>query len=140
MPAPKPLPDTSGEMAYFWERARAGTLVQQYCTVCHTYLSPPAYDCVACHSGPDPIIWQEVSGRGTVHTFNVYHRPYHPGFAEDLPYNTAIVELVEGPMMATRITGCDNSELTVGMPVTVMFVEHNGDPGLLIPMFGPDNR
>ncbi len=83
-------------------------LVQQYCTACHTYLSPPAYDCAVCHSGPEHISWQEVSGRGTVHTFNVYHRPYHPGFEEDLPYNTAIVELDEGPLVASRITGCDD--------------------------------
>jgi uncharacterized OB-fold protein len=127
-------------MAYFWERARAGELVQQYCAACQTYLSPPAYDCLECHSGPEQIIWRGVSGRGTVHTFNVYHRPYHPGFEEDLPYNTAIVELEEGPMVAARITGCDNSEITVGMPVTVTFVDHNGDPELLIPMFMPDRR
>ena len=37
MPAPKPQPDTSDEMAYFWDRARTGVLVQQYCTACHTY-------------------------------------------------------------------------------------------------------
>ena len=140
MPAPKPLPDTSDEMAHFWDRARTGVLVQQYCTACHTYLAPPAYDCVECHSGSDHIIWQEVSGRGTVHTFNVYHRPYHPGFADDLPYNTAIVELDEGPFFATRITGCDNRELTVGMPVTVAFVEHNGDPDVRIPLFTPERR
>ena len=140
MPTPKPLPDTSDEMAHFWDRARTGVLVQQYCTACHTYLAPPAYDCGECHSGSDPIIWQEVSGRGTVHTFNVYHRPYHPGFADDLPYNTAIVELDEGPFFATRITGCDNRELTVGMPVTVAFVEHNGDPDVRIPLFTPARR
>ncbi len=137
MPAPKPQPDTSDEMAYFWDRARTGVLVQQYCTACHTYLSPPAYDCVECHSGSEQITWRDVSGRGTVHTFNVYHRPYHPGFEDDLPYNTAIVELEEGPFLATRVTGCDNREIQVGLPVSVTFVEHNGDPDVLMPMFTP---
>lgn len=137
MPAPKPRPDMSDEMAYFWQQARSGVLVQHYCTACHTYLSPPAYSCVVCHSGGDQITWRAVSGRGTVHTFNVYHRPYHPGFAEDLPYNTAIVELDEGPLLATRITGCDNRDISVGMPVRVTFVEHNGDPEVLLPMFTP---
>jgi uncharacterized OB-fold protein len=127
-------------MAYFWDQARTGVLVQHYCTACRTYLSPPAYDCVTCHSGSEQIIWQEVSGRGTVHTFNVYHRPYHPGFEEDLPYNTAIVELAEGPFFATRVTGCDNSEISVGMAVTVTFVEHNGNPEVRIPMFTPVRR
>lgn len=137
MPAPKPMPDRSDEMAYFWDQARSGVLVQQYCSNCHTFLSPPAYDCMACHSGPNHIIWQAVSGRATVHTFNVYHRPYHPGFEDDLPYNTAIVELEEGPFLATRITGCENGEIRVGMPVSVTFVEHNGVADVLMPLFTP---
>jgi uncharacterized OB-fold protein len=35
----------------------------------------------------------------------VYHRSYHPAFADRLPYNVAIVELDEGPRLISNVAG-----------------------------------
>jgi uncharacterized OB-fold protein len=65
--------------------------------------------------------WKPVSGKGTLFSFVVFHRPYHPGFKGDLPYNVSLVELDEGPRLLTNIVGIANDELRVGMSVEVVF-------------------
>jgi hypothetical protein len=65
--------------------------------------------------------WVRVSGRGRVYTWVVIHQRYHPGFAGELPYNVAIVELEEGPRLITNIVGCKNEDLRIGMEVEVIF-------------------
>lgn len=139
MSALKPVPDIYGCEPH-WDGARRGLYLVQRCLTCETYLTPPVYDCHHCHSGAEHLGWAEVCGRGTVHTFNVYHRAYHPGFAMDVPYNTAIVELEEGLMVATRIVGCANDEIWVGMPVQVIFIDHDGSSDVRLPVFVPVTR
>ena len=138
MTAPKPLPVT-GEAVEYWDAARNDCYLLQHCSACGIYLVPPVYDCFTCHAGAEKLEWAEASGRGTLHTFNIYHRAYHPGFVDEIPYNTAIVELAEGPLVTTRIVGCANDELTVGMPVRVSFVDHNDSPDIRLPVFFPDD-
>jgi uncharacterized OB-fold protein len=67
--------------------------------------------------------WTAVSGKATVHSFVVQHRPATPAFADDVPYVVAVVELAEGPLMLTNIVGCAPEEITAGMPVEVTFVD-----------------
>ncbi|WP_182377756.1 Zn-ribbon domain-containing OB-fold protein [Nocardioides sp. WS12] len=135
--APKPLPLLDDARPH-WDAAREGNYLLQRCRECQTYLVPPVYDCFHCHAGAQALEWAEVSGRGTLHTFNIYHRAYHPGFADEVPYNTAIVELAEGPLVTTRIVDCANDDLAVGMSVQVTFVDHNGTPDIRLPVFAPD--
>ena len=75
--------------------------------------------------------WTPGSGRGTVHTFTVFHRRYHPAF--DPPYAVAVVQLDEGPFFHTSIVDCDAEGLAIGMPVEVTF---DGD-GRPMPVFRP---
>jgi len=44
------------------------------------------------------------SPAGEIYSFIVVHRPQHPAFFEDVPYNVVIVELEEGirPALETR--------------------------------------
>jgi uncharacterized OB-fold protein len=76
-----------------------------------------------------------VSGRGTLFSYVIYHRPYHPGFKGELPYNVSIVELEEGPRMVTNIVGIANDELRIGMPVEVIFDDVTED--VTLPKFQP---
>jgi uncharacterized OB-fold protein len=59
--------------------------------------------------------------RGTVFSFVIFHRPYHPGFKDNLPYNVSIIELDEGPRMFSNVIGCSNDDLHIGLPVKVVF-------------------
>jgi uncharacterized OB-fold protein len=131
----KPLPKITPENQPFWDAARRGELWQQRCAHCGAYYEPPVIDCRACHHPEPRIEWARVSGRGKVHTFNVYHRAYIAAFAKDVPYNTAIVELDEGPLLKTQITGCRNEEIRIGMPVEVVFEKVSNDVSL--PKFRP---
>jgi uncharacterized OB-fold protein len=56
-----------------------------------------------------------------VYSFVVFHRLYHPGFADDLPYAVAVVELEEGPRLPTSIVGVAHTEIRCDMPVEVVF-------------------
>jgi|SRR5690242_1931351 hypothetical protein len=41
----------------------------------------------------------ESIGRGIVWSFIVYHHCWHAGFEEDIPYNVAMIQLEEGPIV-----------------------------------------
>ena len=49
------------------------------------------------------------------------HQVYDPAFADEVPYNIAVVELDEGVRMTTNVIGCANEELWIGMPLEVTF-------------------
>jgi uncharacterized protein len=77
-----------------------------------------------------------VSGKGTVYSYTVAHRPPHPVFAEQCPLTVAIVELEEGPRMISNIVRCDPGRLEVGMAVQVAF-EPIDDSDVVLPVFEP---
>ena len=61
------------------------------------------------------------TGRGTLYSFALMHQVYDPAFADEVPYNIAVVELDEGVRMTTNVVGCANEELSIGMPLEVTF-------------------
>jgi len=115
----RPLPEITDQNRSFWESARAGRLKLQRCRDCGRWRYPPAHHCYWCLS--EEADWEPVSGRGTVYSFVVFHQAFHPAFKDRLPYNVAVVELVEGPRLVTNIVGCRNDEIYVGMPVEAVY-------------------
>jgi uncharacterized OB-fold protein len=75
--------------------------------------------CPLCLS--DKLQWIKVSGKGKVYTFTVFHQVYHQAFSKDVPYSVALVELEEGPRMITNLVDCPFNNITIGMPVEVVF-------------------
>ena len=67
------------------------------CDDCKRYWFPPSLLCPRCNSAN--WTWTKTSGRGRVFSYVVYHRVYHPAFAQEVPYAVAVVELDEGPRM-----------------------------------------
>jgi uncharacterized protein len=129
----RPVPLADEASAPFFEGLARGWLLLQRCRDCSAWHWPVRELCSEC-LGTD-LEWTESSGRGTVHTFGVMHRVYHPAFADDVPYNLAVVELDEGPRVNTALTGVANEEIEVGMRVAVTFEEIA--PGARLPMFQP---
>lgn len=74
-------------------------------------------------------------GTGTILTFSVVHRSPSPDI--EAPYVLAVVRLDEGWTYLTNIVGCDPAEVTIGMPVSVTFLDVE-DASL--PVFTPTNR
>lgn len=129
----KPLPTIVGETRPYWESCRRGQLVIQRCAACGEYQFYPRGICAHCWS--TEVQWVEVSGRGTVWTYTVTYQNRTPGFAEEVPYVLALVELAEGVKLFTNIVECRPQEVRIGMPVEVTFVRANDR--VTVPYFKP---
>lgn len=84
----------------YWAGLREGVLTYQACGCGHRWL-PPRQLCPACLG--TGWGWETASGEGTIRSWVVYHVAYHPAFQDRLPYNVAIVRLVEGPQLIAHI-------------------------------------
>jgi hypothetical protein len=115
----KPLPKQTAESEPFWQAAREHRLLIQQCTNCDTYIFYPRVLCPQCSA--IELKWVQVGGKGTVYSYTVIRRPAVPSFAQDIPYVFAIVELEEGPRMATNIINCRPEEVRIGLPIEVSF-------------------
>ena len=129
----KPLPAITEDGAPYWAACREGKLAVQQCSVCGHRRFPPSVVCPKCLAFEH--VWTPLAGRGTIYSFIIVHRPQHPGFSNDAPYNVAIVELDEGIRMHTNVVGCANEDLRIGMPVEVVFEKR--DDEITLPKFRP---
>jgi uncharacterized protein len=115
----RPLPDVTDPVAGpYWAAASAGRLTAQRCPACRQLRWPPAPICPECLLPGGE--WVQLSGLGTVWSLAVYHRAFHPGFAAELPYTVALVELDEGPRMISNLVG-DPGAFAVGRRVRAVF-------------------
>jgi uncharacterized OB-fold protein len=131
---PTPTPAVTPENEEFWAATAQGKLLLRRCDDCGTTIWYPRPFCPAC--GRFNTSWYEASGKGTVYTFTVVHRSGVPGYREAIPYVVAYVELDEGPRVMTNVVGCEPDEVTVGMPVRVVF--HDTGQGNALYRFEPD--
>jgi uncharacterized OB-fold protein len=56
-----------------------------------------------------------------VNSWVVFHQAYFSSFTDDVPYNVAEVELEEGPRLLTNLVAVDNDDITMDMPVEIVF-------------------
>jgi uncharacterized OB-fold protein len=117
----------------FWDACARGELRLQRCRSCGHLRYPAAIVCPACLSAETE--WQAVSGRGKVFSFVVFQRAYHPAWEGRVPYNVALIELDEGPILLSNVIDVDNARLTVGLDVRIAF--RRLDEALSIPVFVP---
>jgi len=131
---PKPAPSPSEVSRFYWEAAKQHRLVVQRCEECERYIHWPQLRCANC--GSERLAEAELSGKGTVYSFCIVHHVFHPGFAADVPYALALIELAEQPglRLVANIAGCANEEVRTGMAVEVVFEEHEG---YTLPQFRP---
>jgi uncharacterized OB-fold protein len=117
----------------FWDGCRRGELLIQRCTACGRLRYPAGPVCPTCLSVETQ--WQPVSGKGTVFSFIVFHRAYHPAWEGKTPYNVSLVELDEGPIMLSNVVGIAQDKMAVGLPVSVAF--ERVDDEVTLPVFEP---
>ena len=84
--------------------------------------------------------WIEGSGEGTIYTYAVQHRAFG-GWAEEVPFVTAYIDLDEGDRMVTVLRGVDPNKpesIQIGAKVKVEFDDYSsldkGD-GIFVPYF-----
>ncbi|HET6774893.1 MAG TPA: OB-fold domain-containing protein [Acidimicrobiales bacterium] len=126
-------PPVTEASAPFWDATREQRLVLPWSTATGKAVwYPREVDPAA----PDqPFDWREASGEGVVYAASVHHRTGPGRDPDDGPYVVALVELPEGVRMMTNIVGCPPDEVTVGMPVRLVW--HPLSDGRHLPMFAP---
>ena len=131
----KPVPVPQQESDFYWEKAKQHELWLRYDnTAQQAYFYPRD---ISPLTFSRDTTWIKASGKATLFTYGIVHRPPHPGFVNDVPFVTAIVELEEGPKMATNIVMDDPTpeKLQIGMPLEVVFEDITDE--IAIPKFKP---
>lgn len=124
-----PRPAITHDNAHYWEGIARRELLIQKCSHCGQLRHPPGPACPACHS----LEWETVkaSGKGVLHSFVVVHQPRVPSLNYPLP--VLLVELEEGVRLIANAIDLTPDDLTIGMPLTLDFIEI--EPGYLLPAF-----
>jgi uncharacterized OB-fold protein len=115
----KPLPKIDELNQAHWHGAQQGRLMVQQCKQCNTYRYPFKKMCADCYS--IEVEWIQVSGKGSIWSWCVFHRPYFKGFELEMPYNVVLVELDEGIRIYSNLVGALLDELQIGMRVKACF-------------------
>jgi len=111
-------PAASRDSKFFWDGVDAHELrIQKRAD--GTLVHPPVPAVWADKS--EPIDYVVASGAGTVYSYVVHHAPKVPG--RTLPFVIALVELEEGVRMLGELRGVDPSEVEIGLPVRVTFID-----------------
>jgi len=116
---------------WWWDRINEGELPIQRCKQCGTLHHPPRPMCWKCQS----LEWDYVvsSGKGTVYSYVVMHRPQFPGY--EYPLVAAVVELEEGTRIVSNLVGIEPADVKIGMAVKASI--ENVDEELKLPLFRP---
>ena len=129
----------------YFEAARDHKLVVRKCLECGLLRGEPGPACPWCASMRWE--WNEVSGKGTIYSYQIVAHSILPGFTEWAPYPTVLVELDEqrgrpDPGDGLRITANlvngemlpeDEVNVAIGKRVRVTFLET--EEGLSLPQF-----
>ena len=71
-------------------------------------------------TGNTDLEWAEASGRGTVYSTTVIRqKPPSPS------YNFALINLAEGPRLASRVDGIEPEQVRIGMSVRAVIKREN---------------
>ena len=103
----------------FWDAAERGEFVLPRCSICRRWQWYPDL------AGPDcsgaTLVWETLSGTGTVYTWTRIHRPFLPGHHLEQPYNIVLVELdgADGPRIIGNLAG--DQIPRIGMAVSLNF-------------------
>lgn len=77
--------------------------------------------------------WKQLSGRGTVYTYTIVHRPIAAG--QPLPTIIAVIALEDagGVRMISNVVGATPEAVTIGAPVEVVWEDMSAE--IAIPRF-----
>ncbi|HEY1921092.1 MAG TPA: OB-fold domain-containing protein [Streptosporangiaceae bacterium] len=122
---PRPVPDAGEpELAGYWEGVSRGVLQVPQCPNCGVLRWPPRSACPAC--GVVDFSWTAVPSTGTLHSYAVVNRAFHPAFADDVPYILAVVQVAPGVRFLGRLTDMPADGIRLGAPVTAEFTDVAG--------------
>jgi uncharacterized protein len=113
---PVPKPSTYVDTTPFWEGAKSGRLMLQYCKDTARFQHYPRP--VSIFTGSRNLEWREVSGKGTVYACTVIRVP-GPGLDGRLPLSVVTVELDEKVRIIGNVLNVDANSVAIGQRVEV---------------------
>lgn len=129
-PTARARPVPSAETQPFWDGLAAHVVRLRRCAVCDRLLHPRHIRCPGCLG---ELCWNDVSGRASLATWTVVHRPFAPGFTP--PYVVGQVCPVEETRIRLDATlDVPPGDLRLALPVVARFVDD--DRGFSVPVFG----
>ena len=129
----RPAPDSL--TSFFWDGAREHRLLIQRCDDCGRFQHPPepvCHHCLSFNLGAG-----EVSGRGTIYSFEIATQAFHPWFADKIPFVIAVVELADQPnlKLITNIVGVDPDSAAIQVGAEVAVTWQQLDDEFTLPVF-----
>src|SRR5437660_3737858 len=121
---PVPKPDVYVPTKPFWEGARAGKLMLQFCKDTQRFQHYPRP--VSIYTGSRKLEWREVSGKGQIYACTIVRVP-GPGLEGRVPLSVATVELDEGVRIIANIAGSNPEDVTIGRRVALAWDQLDGD-------------
>ncbi|MCA1725963.1 MAG: OB-fold domain-containing protein [Thermomicrobia bacterium] len=117
----KPLPQADPVTAPYWESLKAHAMKIQRCNDTGKFFFYPR--------GMSPYTLS--------HAFTIVYANRAPGFAEELPYVVALIELDEGVRMTSNLIDVqpDPEHVTIGMPVELVYDDVTDE--ITLPKFRP---
>jgi uncharacterized protein len=125
----RPVPVLRGEERSYFSAAAEGNFVLQRCDGCDAWIFYPRVICPHCHGSQ--LTWRAASGRGSVYSLTVLHRPGRPGFSP--PYVLAMIDLDEGVRMMANVLTADPESVRIGDSVEVELEDRGA--GWVVPQF-----
>lgn len=130
---------------YFEEVSRRQKLVLRRCTSCGMMRYPPGAACSWC--GSLEWEWHEVSGKGTIYSYEIVTQAIQPGFRDWIPYPIVLVDLDEqrgvptdgeairilANLLDADFTPEKEENVAIGLRVEAVFQDVG--EGLLLPQF-----
>ncbi|MGZ0214746.1 MAG: Zn-ribbon domain-containing OB-fold protein [Acidimicrobiales bacterium] len=121
----KYIPNPEGlNLELHLKAVETGLLHIQRCLSCDKARQPPRYYCSACFSSEYEFV--PVSGEGFMYSFAINHFTVDRAWIEEVPYVTAVVQLVEGPRVVGALRNAEPQDVNLGDPVLVS-VEPRGE-------------
>jgi uncharacterized OB-fold protein len=139
------IPESDLEFRPYFAAAHEGRLVMRRCGACGLLRYPPGPACPWCNALEGE--WVNVSGRGTIYSYEIVAQAIQPGFRDWVPYPVILVELdeqrgVPGPNEALRLIAnlvtsdfAPEAEENVAIGKRVRVVFQPIDGGLALPQF-----
>ena len=142
---PLVVQDQDSEYAGYFQAAQEHRLVVKKCLGCGLLRGEPGAACPWCSSMSSE--WHEVSGSGTIYSYQIIAHSVLPGFRDWVPYPIVLVELDEqsgqpDPGDGLRITANlvdagmnveSEENVAIGKRVKVVFMDL--EDGLTLPQF-----
>jgi len=149
------IPDNDSEWTEYFAHARHHRLMLRACAACGLMRYPPTHACPWCMALE--WTWREVSGRGTIHSYEIVVHAIQPGFKELAPYPIVLVELDEqrgrptsdeglriiGNLVRRDLTPEADANVAIGKRVSVVFqdvADHMALPQFTLTDEPPEGR